>query len=183
MLFISLCEVIRWTFVFNCKIFDKNMEILGTQHIFNHIWFNEEDYPDEYFIPISDNYFLINSEIFGDRTLLNIAEIEIKGKENLIKSIEKSKTLEDIGVFKSYKIQIKDIGKLTFYSLDNEKFGINFANRNIYVIKKSGMEIIALYRLNYADINEELYLINAKEDKEEYKIYLGNKNKMLVFTS
>ena len=143
-----------------------------------------DDYPDKYFMPIVDNYFLINSQIIENSTLLNIAEIEIKGKEKLIKSLEEDrKSLDDIGVFKRYQIEIKDIGDITFYPLDNEKLGINIANRNIYVFKNSGMELIRLYRLNYYDMNEKLLLINSKEEKENYKLYLGNKNKMLVFSS
>ena len=184
MLFISLQQIIRWTFAFYCKILDKNMDKLYKNYIFNCFSFDMDDYPDKYFMPIVDNYFLINSQIIENSTLLNIAEIEIKGKEKLIKSLEEDrKSLDDIGVFKRYQIEIKDIGELTFYPLDNEKLGINIANRNIYVFKKSGMKLIGLYRLNYYDMNEKLLLINAKEEKENYKLYLGNKNKMLVFSS
>ena len=164
-LFISLGEVCRWTFRFFCKILDENMDKLCGKPIFSDIYFGLENDLDlsECFIPISDNYFLVNSEIIENRTFINIAEIRIKGKENEIKS---EKKLEDIGVFKRHKIEIKDIGKLILYPLDNEKFGINIDNRNIYVYKISGMEFIAKYILNYYDINEKLLLIKTKEKKQ-----------------
>ena len=68
--------------------------------------FDMDDYPDKYFMPIVDNYFLINSQIIENSTLLNIAEIEIKGKEKLIKSLEEDrKNLDDIGVLKDIKLK------------------------------------------------------------------------------
>lgn len=181
----SLQQVCRWTWIFYCTILDKNMDKLCKKSIFSDIYFGLEDLPyHNSFIPISDNYFLINSQIKENSTLINIVEISIKGKENLIKLSEKSgKKFEDIGVFKRHKIEIKEVGEISLYQFNNDKFGINIGNRNIYEYKISGMELITVYKLISYDIIEKLFLINIKEENKKLKLYLGNKNKMFVLSS
>ena len=184
-MFISFREMAQYMFFLFGYIYDKNFEPLdkdlnntGLKYIFPE-WFEFRDY----FFQISDNYFLVNSFKFEQKIEIDIAEVRIKGNENLIKSLnEEVEDLEKINVFKRHTIEIDEVGELTLYPIDNERFGINISNRNIYIYKMNGLELIWKFNLNFNN-NEKILLIAAKEKNEKYKLVLGNKNSILFLSS
>ena len=162
----------------NFKNIDQNLDNRGVKYIFPEIF----EF-DNYFFPISDNYFLLYSYIFEQKTIFYIVEVRIKGKEDLIKSLnEEYEDMEQIDAFIKHKIEIEEAGEFTHYPIDNEKFGINISNRNIYIYKIDGLELIWKFNLN-CNTNEKLLLIDDKEKNEKYKLALGSKNKILFLSS
>lgn len=162
----------------NFKDLDKNPENTGVKYIFPETFDLKN-----YFFKISDNFFLLYSEIFDNTTVIYFAEIRIKGNEDLILSLDEvSEDMESIDVCKRSAIFIDETGELIHYPIDNEKFGINISNRNIYICKTSDLELIWKFNFNFNN-NEKLLLVNAEEEKEKYKLILGNKNKLLFLSS
>ena len=198
------------------SIFDKNLQSLRPYN--NNIivldnYFEYEYNTVDYFIPISERRFLLETEYNN----INIAEFGIKGRENLLKSCKEKEgdygEIEyefnnhneedgqipllndevDIGnedlidyVFKKHVISIKEEVKNFYpyfqcYFLNNDVLGI--VGKDVYIYNISSLKPIIQLKLPFNAFEKHLAIIKYQKENDKYKLYLGNKNEMILFTS
>jgi hypothetical protein len=166
----------------------------------------------DYFIPISERLFLLETEYNN----INIAEFGIKGRENLLKSCKEKEgdygeieyefnnhnedghipLLNDkinIGtedlidyVFKKHEISIKKEVKNIYpyfqcYFLNNDVLGI--VGKDVYIYNISSLKPIIKLKLPFNAFEQHLSIIKYQEKNDKYKLYLGNKKRMILLAS
>ena len=166
----------------------------------------------DYFIPISERLFLletgsnnINIGEFGIKGRENLLK-SCKEKEGDNGEIEyefnnhnedgQIPLLNDkinIGtedlidyVFKKHEICIKEEVKNNYpyfqgYFLNNDVLGI--VGKDVYIYNISSLKPIIKLKLPFNAFEQHLSIIKYQEENDKYKLYLGNKNKMILLTS
>ena len=166
----------------------------------------------DYFIPISERLFLLETDYnniniaeFGIKGRENLLK-SCREKEGDYGAIEYEfnnhnedghiPLLNDkinIGtedlidyVFKKHKISIKEEVKNIYpcfqcYFLNNDVLGI--AGKDIYIYNISSLKPIIKLKLPFNAFEQHLSIIKYQEKNDKYKLYLGNKKRMILLTS
>lgn len=147
LLLITLVEVTKWMFgISEVFMIDKHFENIIQKELDPYqLPLKDFGYFDNFkisFQQITDNIFFINS----DSTYIELLEIRLKGKENILNDKDYEK-LENVFIERS--INIQDGGKSSLYSLDEEKFVINNNNNIFYVCDAKNFKKITKMELNH----------------------------------
>ena len=191
------------------SIFDKNLRPLriyndNTIVLSNYFEYNYNTI--DYFTPISENLFLLETESNN----INIGEFRIKGKEKLLlesykeiqaedgaieyefnKNFEK---LNDNGdedlmdyIYKTHVLSIKEEEKINSYPYYNfsvlNKDLLGILGKNVYIYNISSLKPIIKLELPFNAFEQKLSIIKYQEENDKYKLYLGNNKGMILLKS
>ena len=197
------------------SIFDKNLRPLriynNTIVLSNYFEYNYNT--TDYFTPISENLFLLET----DNNNINIGELRIKGKEKLLESCKEIeaeygsieyefntnfgnsniKLLNDKinngdeelidYIYKKHELSIKEEEKKNHYPYYNFSVLNNdllgIVGKNIYIYNISSLKPIIKLELPFNAFEQKLSIIKYQEENEKYKLYLGNNKRMILLCS
>jgi len=197
------------------SIFDKNLKSLrsyddNTIVLDNYFEYNYNTI--DYFTPISENLFLLET----DSNNINIGEFRIKGKEKLLQSCKEIETgygaieyefnthyedgdiklLNDknnIGeeelidyIYKKHELSIKEEEKKNYYPYYNfyvlNNDLLGIVGKNIYIYNISSLKPIIKFEIPFNALEQKLSIVKYQEKNDKYKLYLG-KNKRITLLS
>jgi hypothetical protein len=190
------------------SIFDKNLKPLriyndNTIVLSNYFEYNYNTI--DYFTPISENLFLLET----DNNNINIGELRIKGKEKLLQSCKEIEaeygaieyefnTNYEEGInygdeelidyiYKKHELSIKEEEKINNYPyynfsiLNNGLLGI--VGKNVYIYNISSLMPIIKLELSFNAFEQKLSIIKYQEKNGKYKLFLGNNKRIIVLSS
>lgn len=195
LLFITLQEYVKWTFgISKTVIIDKNLNIINKietePYEFCFADFNCFGFYNfiKGFIPISEDTYYLSYE---ESTNCNFSKIHLKGNENLFNDDDKDKFMD---LFDEVTIKLNEkVGNfISLFSLNEEKFVINFKPNTFYIFNSKNLELITKLEAeipsdNFDEQNrfEPKHKLFSFELKEIYYeiFYSFGKNELLYITN